>query len=124
MLQLVREAAGITEYLPPPLRSTLYARNTTCWIPKKRRRHVELALSARALDEPTSTAIYKFHPDFAGKVNVLVGELGYQQAQCQSTGSSLLCSKDAPFLCDIQSRVSESEFSKKLSGLPQSRLHF
>ena len=32
MLKLVRDAAGITEYLLPPLPNTLYTRDTTCWI--------------------------------------------------------------------------------------------
>src|SRR5688572_27807311 len=32
MLKLVREAAGVTEYLLPPLPNTLYTRDTTCWI--------------------------------------------------------------------------------------------
>ncbi len=32
MLTLVREAAGVTEYLLPPLPNTLYTRDTTCWI--------------------------------------------------------------------------------------------
>jgi arginine deiminase len=32
MLQMVREAAGATEYLLPPLPNTLYTRDTTCWI--------------------------------------------------------------------------------------------
>ena len=31
-LQLVKEAAGATEYLLPPLPNTLYTRDTTCWI--------------------------------------------------------------------------------------------
>ena len=29
---LAREAAGVTEYLMPPLPNTLYTRDTTCWI--------------------------------------------------------------------------------------------
>ena len=32
MLKLAREAAGVTEYLLPPLPNTLYTRDTTCWI--------------------------------------------------------------------------------------------
>ena len=31
-LKLVRDAAGVTEYLLPPLPNTLYTRDTTCWI--------------------------------------------------------------------------------------------
>jgi arginine deiminase len=32
MLELVRDAAGVTEYLLPSLPNTLYTRDTTCWI--------------------------------------------------------------------------------------------
>ena len=32
MLELVRDAAGVNEYLLPPLPNTLYTRDTTCWI--------------------------------------------------------------------------------------------
>src|SRR5262249_57420677 len=32
LLKLVRDAAGVTEYLLPPLPNTLYTRDTTCWI--------------------------------------------------------------------------------------------
>ncbi len=31
-LKIVKEAAGATEYLLPPLPNTLYTRDTTCWI--------------------------------------------------------------------------------------------
>src|SRR5215510_5318286 len=73
LLKLTRDALGITEYLLPPLPNTLYTRDTTCWIyggvtlkplfwPA---RHEETILAA---------AIYKFHPDFAGKVKVWWGD--------------------------------------------------
>ena len=32
MLELIRDAAGVAEYLLPPLPNTLYTRDTTCWI--------------------------------------------------------------------------------------------
>ncbi len=68
MLRLVREAASVTEYLLPPLPTTLYTRDTTCWIyggvtlnplywPARHRRTI------------LATAIHGFHPDFAGRVN-------------------------------------------------------
>src|SRR6201999_2133783 len=31
-LTLIKDAAGVTEYLLPPLPNTLYTRDTTCWI--------------------------------------------------------------------------------------------
>jgi len=73
MLEMVRDAAGITEYLLPPLPNTLYTRDTTCWIYGGATLN---SLFWRARHEETilTTAIYKFHPDFAGKVNVWWGD--------------------------------------------------
>ena len=72
MLKLVRDAAGVTEYLLPPLPNTLYTRDTTCWI------YGGVTLNplfwpARHEETILATAIYRFHPDFAGKVERLVG---------------------------------------------------
>lgn len=73
MLKLVREAAGVSEYLLPPLPNTLYTRDTTCWI------YGGVTLNplywpARHEETILTTAIYRFHPDFAGKVNVWWGD--------------------------------------------------
>jgi arginine deiminase len=73
MLELIRDAAGVAEYLLPPLPNTLYTRDTTCWI------YGGVTLNplywpARHEETILATAIYKFHPDFAGKVNVLWGD--------------------------------------------------
>jgi arginine deiminase len=72
-LKIVKEAAGATEYLLPPLPNTLYTRDTTCWI------YGGVTLNplywpARHEETVLTTAIYKFHPDFAGKVNVWWGD--------------------------------------------------
>src|SRR5262245_25730356 len=72
-LKAVREAAGATEYLLPPLPNTIYTRDTTCWI------YGGVTLNplywpARHEEPVLTTAIYKFHPDFAGKVNVWWGD--------------------------------------------------
>ncbi|WEX88546.1 arginine deiminase [Sinorhizobium garamanticum] len=73
MLELIRDAAGVAEYLLPPLPNTLYTRDTTCWI------YGGVTLNplywpARHEETILATAIYKFHPDFAGKVNVWWGD--------------------------------------------------
>ena len=73
MLKLVKDAAGVTEYLLPPLPNTLYTRDTTCWI------YGGVTLNplfwpARHEEPILTTAIYKFHPDFAGKVKVWWGD--------------------------------------------------
>jgi len=73
LLKLTRDALGITEYLLPPLPNTLYTRDTTCWI------YGGVTLNplfwpARHEETILAAAIYKFHPDFAGKVNVWWGD--------------------------------------------------
>lgn len=62
---LAREAAGVTEYLMPPLPNTLYTRDTTCWI------YGGVTLNplywpARHDETLLMKAIYEFHPDFVG----------------------------------------------------------
>ena len=61
---LAREAAGVTEYLMPPLPNTLYTRDTTCWIYGCDAQSAVLAGPARrnAVDEGD----LQFHPDFVG----------------------------------------------------------
>jgi arginine deiminase len=72
-LEVVRDAAGETEYLLPPLPNTLYPRDTTCWIYGGVTVN-PLYWPARHEETILATAIYKFHPDFAGKVNVWWGD--------------------------------------------------
>lgn len=72
-LALIRDAAGVNEYLLPPLPNTLYTRDTSCWI------YGGVTLNplywpARHEESILAAAIYKFHPDFAGKVNVWWGD--------------------------------------------------
>lgn len=72
-LALIRDAAGAAEYLLPPLPNTLYTRDTTCWI------YGGVTLNplywpARHEETILAAAIYRFHPDFAGKVNVWWGD--------------------------------------------------
>src|SRR5262245_31640847 len=71
-LTMVRESTGAAEYLLPPLPNTLYTHDTTCSI------YVGVTLNplfwpVRREAAFLTTAIYKFHPSFAGKVNVWWG---------------------------------------------------
>lgn len=73
LMKLVRDAIGVAEYLLPPLPNTLYTRDTTCWI------YGGVTLNplfwpARHEETILTTAIYRFHPDFRGKVNVWWGD--------------------------------------------------
>ena len=72
-LALIRDAAGVNEYLLPPLPNTLYTRDTTCWIYGGVTLNA-LYWPARHEETILTTSIYKFHPDFAGKVNVWWGD--------------------------------------------------
>jgi arginine deiminase len=73
MLKLVKDAAGVTEYLLPPLPNTLYTRDTTCWIYGGVTVN-SLFWPARHEEPILAAAIYRFHPDFAGKVKVWWGD--------------------------------------------------
>ena len=73
MLKLVKDAAGVTEYLLPPLPNTLYTRDTTCWIYGGVTIN-SLFWPARHEEPILAAAIYRFHPDFAGKVKVWWGD--------------------------------------------------
>ncbi|GGA68923.1 arginine deiminase 2 [Nitratireductor aestuarii] len=72
-LTLIRDAVGVTEYLLPPLPNTLYTRDTTCWIYSGVTLNA-LFWPARHEETILAAAIYKFHPDFAGRVNVWWGD--------------------------------------------------
>src|SRR5208337_3460025 len=72
MLALVRDAAGVNEYLLPPLPNTLYTRDTTCWI------YGGVTLNplywpARHEETILTTSIYKFHPELRRQGQCLVG---------------------------------------------------
>jgi arginine deiminase len=72
-LKLARESTGARDYLMPPLPNTLYTRDTTCWI------YGGVTLNplywpARRDETLLMKAIFEFHPDFAGAVNVWWGD--------------------------------------------------
>ena len=73
LMRFIRDSSGVAEYLLPPLPNTLYTRDTTCWI------YGGVTLNplywpARKEETILTTAIYRFHPDFAGQVNVWWGD--------------------------------------------------
>jgi arginine deiminase len=72
-LKLARESTGARDYLMPPLPNTLYTRDTTCWI------YGGVTLNplywpARHDETLLMKAVYRFHPDFAGAVDVWWGD--------------------------------------------------
>jgi arginine deiminase len=65
-LKMFRQYLGYSSFVLPPLPNTLFTRDTTCWI------YGGVSLNpmywpARRQETLLTTAIYKFHPDFANK---------------------------------------------------------
>jgi arginine deiminase len=63
-LKMAREGTGISKYLLPPLPNALYTRDTTCWIYGGVTLN-PLYFPVRREETLLTTAIYKFHPNFA-----------------------------------------------------------
>jgi arginine deiminase len=116
MLRLVRDAAGVTEYLLPPLPNTLYTRDTTCWI------YGGVTLNplywpARHEETILTTAIYKFHPDFAGKVNVWYGDPTKDHGMATLEGGDVMPIGKGNVLIGMSERTSRQAISQLATEL-------
>jgi arginine deiminase len=110
-MQLVRDAAGVNEYLLPPLPNTLYTRDTTCWI------YGGVTLNplywpARHEETLLTSAIYKYHPDFAGKVNVWWGDPTQQWDQATLEGGDVMPIGKRTVLVGMSERTSRQAISQ------------
>jgi arginine deiminase len=116
MLRLVRDAAGITEYLLPPLPNTIFTRDTTCWI------YGGVTLNplywpARHEETILVTAIYKFHPDFAGKVNVWWGDPTEDHGLATLEGGDVMPIGKGNVLIGMGERTSRQAISQLAAAL-------
>jgi len=116
MMQLVRDAAGVNEYLLPPLPNTLYTRDTTCWI------YGGVTLNplywpARHEETILTTAIYKFHPSFAGKVNVWYGDPLKDHGLATLEGGDVMPIGKGNVLIGMSERTSRQAISQLASEL-------
>ncbi|WP_378950626.1 arginine deiminase [Mesorhizobium sp. ANAO-SY3R2] len=116
MLQLVRDAAGVNEYLLPPLPNTLYTRDTTCWI------YGGVTLNplywpARHEETILTTAIYKFHPDFVGKVNVWYGDPLKDHGLATLEGGDVMPIGKGNVLIGMSERTSRQAISQLAANL-------
>jgi arginine deiminase len=116
MLELVRDAAGVTEYLLPPLPNTLYTRDTTCWI------YGGVTLNplfwpARHEETILTTSIYKFHPGFAGKVNVWWGDPGSDWGLATLEGGDVMPIGKGNVLIGMSERTSRQAISQLAATL-------
>src|SRR5512138_2301714 len=116
-LKLVREAnSGVAEYLLPPLPNTLYTRDTTCWI------YGGVTLNplywpARHEETILTTAIYKFHPDFAGKVNVWWGDPTQDNGLATLEGGDVMPIGKGNVLIGLSERTSRQAISQVAAAL-------
>ena len=116
-LKLVKEAAGITEYLLPPLPNTLYTRDTTCWI------YGGVTLNplywpARHEETILTTAIYKFHPDFGPeKVKVWWGDPTEHHGSATLEGGDVMPIGNGVVLIGMSERTSRQAISQVAAAL-------
>jgi arginine deiminase len=115
-IKLVREAAGVTEYLLPPLPNTLYTRDTTCWI------YGGVTLNplfwpARHEETILTTAIYRFHPDFAGKVKVWWGDPTQDWGLASLEGGDVMPIGNGVVLIGMSERTSRQAISQAAKAL-------
>ncbi|PZV14065.1 MAG: arginine deiminase [Leptolyngbya sp.] len=116
-LKLVREAAGITEYLLPPLPNTLYTRDTTCWI------YGGVTLNplywpARHEETILMAAIYKFHPSFGeDKVNIWWGDPTKHHGSATLEGGDVMPIGNGVVLIGMSERTSRQAISQLAAEL-------
>jgi arginine deiminase len=115
-LKLVKEAAGVTEYLLPPLPNTLYTRDTTCWI------YGGVTLNplfwpARHEETILAAAIYRFHPDFAGEVHVWWGDPLQNHGLATLEGGDVMPIGKGNVLIGMSERTSRQAISQLAAAL-------
>lgn len=115
-LALIRDAAGVNEYLLPPLPNTLYTRDTTCWI------YGGVTLNplywpARHEETILTTSIYTFHPDFAGKVKVWWGDPTKDWGLATLEGGDVMPIGKGNVLIGMSERTSRQAISQAAAAL-------
>ncbi|MDX8533144.1 arginine deiminase [Mesorhizobium sp. VK25A] len=115
-LALIRDAAGVNEYLLPPLPNTLYTRDTTCWIYGGVTLN-SLYWPARHEETILTTSIYKFHPDFAGKVNVWWGDPTHDWGLATFEGGDVMPIGNGNVLIGMSERTSRQAISQVAASL-------
>jgi arginine deiminase len=116
MLRLVREAAGVTEYLLPPLPNTLYTRDTTCWVYGGVTLN-PLFWEARREETLLTTAIYRYHPRFAGAVSEWWGDPTSDWGMATLEGGDVMPIGNATVLVGMSERTSRQAISQLAGAL-------
>src|ERR1700754_2785392 len=116
MLKLVKDAAGVTEYLLPPLPNTLYTRDTTCWIYGGCTVN-PLYWPARHEETILTTAIYKFHPDFGDAVRIWWGDPTEDHGLATLEGGDVMPIGKGNVLIGMSERTSRQGISQLAASL-------
>lgn len=116
MLTLVREAAGVTEYLLPPLPNTLYTRDTTCWVYGGVTLN-PLFWAARHEETLLTTAIYRFHPRFDGRVTEWWGDPTREWGMATLEGGDVMPIGRGSVLVGMSERTSRQAISQLAGAL-------
>ena len=116
MMELVRDAAGVNEYLLPPLPNTIFTRDTTCWI------YGGVTLNplywpARHEETILATAIYRFHPEFAGKVTEWWGDPTQDWGMATVAGGDVMPIGNRTVLIGMSERTSRQGISQVAKAL-------
>ncbi|WP_353829296.1 arginine deiminase [Agromyces sp. SYSU T0242] len=114
-LALVRDSAGVTEYLMPPLPNTIYTRDTTCWI------YGGLTLNplywpARHAETMLMKTIYDFHPDYTGST-IWWGDPEQDWGQATLEGGDVMPVGNGVVLIGMSERTSRQAITAVASRL-------
>ena len=104
-MNLIRSGLGITQYLISPLPNTLYTRDTTCWVYGGCTVN-PLYWPARRDETLLATAIYRYHPDFAGKVKVWWGDPNVDHGLATVEGGDVMPAGNRTMLIGMSERTS------------------
>lgn len=105
-LKLIRDSAGITEYILPPLPNMLYTRDTTCWIYGGVTLN-QLYWRARHEESILTSAIYKFHPSFTReKFDIWWGDPTVSHGMATLEGGDVLIAGKGVVLIGMSERTS------------------
>jgi arginine deiminase len=116
LLTLIGEGAGVSEYLLPPLPNTIFTRDTSCWIYGGCTLN-PLYWPARHEETILAAAIYKFHPDFAGKVNVWWGDPTEEHGLATFEGGDVMPIGKGNVLIGMSERTSRQAISQVAATL-------
>ncbi len=116
MIRLVRDAAGVNEYLLPPLPNTLYTRDTTAWIYGGVTLN-PLYWQARREETILTAAIYRFHPRFTGRVREWWGDPTRDWGMARLEGGDVMPIGHRTVLIGMSERTSRQAISQVAATL-------